>query len=245
MDSSSGQRSFARFPTTHWGRVVAAGIRSTPEAEEALSELCRDYWYPLYAFVRRKGHDPESAQDLVQGFFAGLLEGDGLRGLDPALGRFRSFLMACCSHHLSRRREHEGARKRGGGRAPLSIDRLDGEARLGVVPYHELTPERLFERQWALTLLDLVLAGLDAEMERSDKCLLYRRLRPALLGREPTPPYAHVAAELNMTEGAVKMAAHRLRARYRELLRREIARTVVDPREIDEEIGNLLAALTS
>jgi RNA polymerase sigma-70 factor (ECF subfamily) len=243
MDSSADRHLAARFPTTRWSRVVVAVGRSVPEAEEALADLCRAYWYPLYAFIRRKGYDPDSAEDLVQGLFAGLLERDALRKIDPALGRFRSFLMACCVNHLSRHREHERARKRGGGRVAIPIDRLDAEGRLGSEPFHELTPERLFERQWAMTLLDRVLGRLDGEMERSHKLTLYRRLRPILLGQEPAPPYSEVAASLDLTEGAVKMAAFRLRGRYRQLLRDEIGRTVADPAEIDGEIAALLAAI--
>jgi RNA polymerase sigma factor (sigma-70 family) len=243
MDSSPDRHPSARFPTTHWSRVVAAVDQFAPEAQEALADLCRAYWYPLYAFIRRKGYDPDSAEDLVQGLFAGLLERDALRNIDPARGRFRSFLMACCVNHLSRHREHEQAQKRGGGRTAIPIDRLNAEARLGSEPFHELTPERLFERQWAMTLLDRVLGRLDGEMERSPKLTLYRCLRPTLLGQETGPPYSEVAASLGLTEGAVKMAASRLRGRYRQLLRDEIGRTVADPAEVDEEIAALLAAI--
>ena len=235
--------SAARFPTTCWGRILEAGDPAAPESRAALEALCRDYWYPLYAFIRRKGNDPETAQDLVQGLFASLLERDDLRGLEPQRGRFRSFLMACCTHHLARHHERERAAKRGGGRVAIPIDALMAESRFGVEPSHDLTAERLFERRWALTLLDHVLAGLDAEMARSDRRSLYERLRPALLGQEAIPPYQVLAGELGLTVGAVKMAAHRLRARYRERLRDEIARTVADPSEIDAEIQALLAVL--
>jgi RNA polymerase sigma factor (sigma-70 family) len=235
--------SAARFPTTCWGRILQAGDPDEPESRAALESLCRDYWYPLYAFVRRKGHDPETAQDLVQGLFAHLLERDDLRGLGPEWGRFRSFLMACCTHHLARHHEQERAAKRGGGRIAIPIDALTAESRFGGEPCHDLTAERLFERRWALTLLDQVLAGLDAEMGRSDKRALYRRLRPALLGDEAAPSHQVIADELGLTVGAVKMAAHRLRMRYRERLREEIARTVADPSEIDGEIQALLATV--
>jgi RNA polymerase sigma factor (sigma-70 family) len=233
------------FPTTCWGRILEASDPTAPEARAALEGLCRDYWYPLYAFVRRKGHDPETAQDLVQGLFAHLLERNDLRGLEPQRGRFRSFLMACCAHHLARHREHARAAKRGGGRIPISIDTLTAESRFGGEPCHDFTAERLFERRWASTLLDHVLAGLDGEMLRSNKRALYQRLRPALLGHEAAPPYQVIAAELGLTVGAVKMAAHRLRTRYRERLREEIARTVADPSDIDVEIQALLATLGS
>jgi RNA polymerase sigma-70 factor (ECF subfamily) len=235
--------SAARFPTTCWGRILQAGDPAAPESRAALEGLCRDYWYPLYAFVRHKGHDPETAQDLVQGLFASLLGRDDLRGLEPQRGRFRSFLMACCNHYLARHHERERAARRGGGRVAIPIDALAAESRFGGEPAHDLTPERLFERRWALTLLDRVLAGLDAEMARSGKRALYERLRPALAGDEGAPPYPVVAAELGLSVGAVKMAAHRLRARYRERFREEISRTVADPAEIDAEIRDLLATL--
>lgn len=235
--------SAAPFPTTCWGRVLEAGDPAAPESRAALEELCRDYWYPLYAFVRREGHDPETAQDLVQGLFASLLERDDLRRLHPDRGRFRSFLMACCSHYIARHRERERAARRGGGRAAIPIDALAAESRLGGEPGHDLTAERLFERRWALTVLDRVLDGLDAEMARSGKRRLYERLRPSLAGGDEASPYRAIADELGLSLGSVKMAAHRLRARYRERLREEIARTVADPAEIDDEIGALLAAL--
>jgi RNA polymerase sigma-70 factor (ECF subfamily) len=231
------------FPTTHWSRVVTAHDRATPEARDALAELCRAYWYPLYAFVRRKGHAPEEAQDLVQGLFASLLERDDLHTLEPARGRLRSFLMACCDHYLAKHHAHERALKRGGGHKLIAIDHSEGEARFGGEPSHELTAERLFERHWALTLLDQVLGRLDAEMERTDRRLLYKRLQPVLFAQEGGPTYRQIAAELSLSEGAVKMAAHRLRSRYRELLRAEIALTVDDPAEVDAEIAALLDAL--
>jgi RNA polymerase sigma factor (sigma-70 family) len=232
-----------RFPTTCWSRVLKAGDAGEPEARAALEGLCRDYWYPLYAFVRRKGHDPETAQDLVQGLFAELLERGDFGGLAPERGRFRSFLMACCAHYLARHNDRERAVKRGGGRMTIPIDALTAELRFGGEPSHDLTAERLFERRWALTLLDQVLAGLDAEMARPNKQALYERLRPILLGHEGALSQQSIAQELGLSVGAVKMAAHRLRARYGERLREEIARTVADPSEIDAEIQALLTSL--
>jgi len=233
----------AGFPTTCWGRILQAGDPAAPEARAALEGLCRDYWYPLYAFVRRKGHDPETAQDLVQGLFTDLLERGGFRDLQPQRGRFRSFLMACCTHYLAKIQGRERAVKRGGGRSCISLDAINAETRLGGEPAHEMTAERLFERRWALTLLEHILGGLDAEMAHPDRRPLYDRLRPGLLGHEDVPSYQTIALELGLTEPAVKMAAHRLRARYRQRLRDEIARTVADPAEIDDEIRTLLAAL--
>jgi RNA polymerase sigma-70 factor (ECF subfamily) len=167
----SEQPSAARFPTTLWGRVLLAGDGSAPEARAALEALCRDYWYPLYAFFRRKGLDAETAQDLVQSLFVDLLARSDLRGLDPARGRFRSYLMACSTHLLSKHRARERAARRGGGRAILSLDSLTAESRYGDEPSQDLTAERLFDRRWALTVLDLVLAGIDAEMAESGRCL--------------------------------------------------------------------------
>jgi RNA polymerase sigma factor (sigma-70 family) len=233
----------ARFPTTCWSRILQAGDPAAPEARAALEGLCRDYWYPLYAFVRRKGHDPQTAQDLVQALFAELLERDDFRGLEPQRGRFRSFLMACCSHHMARHNDRERALKRGGGRTTIPIDTVMAESRFCGEPSHELTAERLFERRWALTLLGNVLAGLDAEMARSNRRALYHRLRPALLGLEGALSNRNIADELGLTVGAVKMAAHRLRGRYGERIREEIARTIADPSEIDAEIQTLLATL--
>ena len=235
--------SSAGFPTTCWGQILLAADPAAPESRSALGELCRDYWYPIYAFVRRKGYDPDTAQDLVQGLFLSLLERDDLRGLEPTRGRFRSFLMACCTHYLANSHERERAVKRGGGRTFISLGAVNAEAQLDAEPAHDLTAERLFERRWALTLLDHVIAGLDAEMAASDKQRLYDRLRPGLLGQDEAPTYRTVALELGQSEGTVKMAAYRLRARYRERLREEIARTVADPADIDDEIRSLLGSV--
>jgi DNA-directed RNA polymerase specialized sigma24 family protein len=238
-----GHSSAAGFPTTCWGRILQVRDHAAPEARAALEELCRDYWYPLYAFIRRKGHDPETAQDLVQGLFTDLLERGELLGLQQERGRFRSFLMACAVHYLAKTHDRERAAKRGGGRSFLSLDAASAESRFGGEPAHNLTAERLFDRRWALTLLDHIIAGLDAEMAVPEKRPLYDRLRPGLLGHEEAPSYKAIALDLRLSEGAVKMAAHRLRARYRERLRDEIARTVADPSEIDDEIGALMTAL--
>jgi RNA polymerase sigma-70 factor (ECF subfamily) len=241
----AGEPSSARFPTTAWSRILEAGGPAQPQARAALEDLCRDYWYPLYAFLRRKGLGAESAQDLVQSLFADLLARNDLRGLDPARGRFRSYLMACATHLLAKQRARERAARRGGGRAILALDSLAAESRYGVEPSHELTAERLFDHRWALTVLDLVLAGLDDEMARSNRSRLYEQLRPSLLAQPDARPYSEIADGLGMTEAAVKMAAHRLRARYRERLRDEIARTVADPAEIDDENSELLSALST
>jgi RNA polymerase sigma-70 factor (ECF subfamily) len=233
----------ARFPTTCWSRVARAGDPDDPEARAAMEGLCRDYWYPLYAFARRRGLGPEDAADLVQGFLADLIERRDLADADPDRGRFRAFLRAACSHHLAHRRDRDRALKRGGGRRPIPLDLVEAEGRYGREPVHELTAERLFERRWALSLLEHVLARLEDEAARSGKGELFARLRPMLEGDDRAESYRTVGAALGLGEGAVKVAAHRLRGRYRQLLREEVARTVADPAEVDAELADLLAAL--
>lgn len=235
----------ALFPTTHWGRVLTASDPGEPDAREALAELCRDYWYPLYAYVRRKGYGPEDAADLVQGLFTALLERDGLKGLDPSRGRFRAFLVVCCNNYLADRHAYNRAIKRGEGRVPISIDRLKAEGRYGNDPSHDETPERIFDRQWALTLLARVLDRLDAEAARSRKARLYQRLRPLLGGAGQADSLRAIAAELDLGEGAVRTAAHRLRVRYSELLREEVARTTGPEEDVEDEINALLVALSA
>ena len=223
---------------------MAAGDPAEPEARAALAALCGRYWYPLYAFIRRRGHDPVSAEDLVQGFFAALLEKDGLSTVDRSKGRFRSFLMAACSHFLSNRRDHDRALKRGRGRVFVPIDALEAEDRYQREPTHELTAERLFERRWATTLLDHVLEQLELEMSAAGKARQFEALRPTLIGSVDKVPYARIAAVLECTQSAARLAAHRLRTRYRTLLRQEVARTLADPGALDDEIRNLFAAFT-
>jgi DNA-directed RNA polymerase specialized sigma24 family protein len=235
----------ARFPTTQWSLVASAGDPADPGARAALEGLCRDYWYPLYAFGRRRGLGPDDASDLVQGFLADLIERGDLALADQGRGRFRIFLRAALSHHLAHRRDHDRALKRGGGRRLISIDLLDAEGRYGREPAHELTAERLFERRWTLSLLENVLARLEVEAARTGKSEIYTRLRPMLEGGGRAATYREVATALGMREGTVKVAVHRLRSRYRELLREEVARTVVDPAEVDAELGDLLDALAS
>ncbi len=232
-----------RFETTRWSMVLAARDGDSTEAFEALGALCSTYWYPLYAFIRRKGNDAEAAQDLVQGFFTKLLEKGDLAAVRQEKGKFRSFLMAACTHFLANQADHDHTKKRGGGRSPISIDRLAAEGRYGREPAHNLTAERLFERQWALAMLDNVREALAAEMTRAGKTRQFEALRPALLGEAERTPYAQIAADLGLTEEAARTAAHRLRRRYRELLCEEVARTLDDPREVDAEIRSLFASL--
>jgi RNA polymerase sigma-70 factor (ECF subfamily) len=232
-----------RFATTHWSLVVAAGRRSSPQAQEALAVLCRTYWYPLYVFVRRQGFSADESQDLTQEFFSRLLEKHFLAQVDQEKGRFRSFLLAACKHFLSNERDRARAKKRGCGRKPISIDADDAERRYRSEPSHDLTPEKLFERRWVLTLLDQVLTILKSESVRDGKADQFDRLKVFLTADKNQTSYREAAEKLGMTEGAVKIAAHRLRKRYRELLREEIAKTLNEGDSIEDEIRELFAAL--
>jgi RNA polymerase sigma-70 factor (ECF subfamily) len=229
--------------TTHWSLVAAARDRDAPEAQEALAALCGSYWYPLYAFVRRQGFDAHQAQDLTQEFFARLLEKDFLQAVDPRKGKFRSFLLAACKHFLANERDRAAALKRGGGQSVVSLDFHTANDRFAQEPADPWTPERFFERQWALAVLDRVLARLRQEFDRAGKSDFFDRLKFALIGQRSQVPYSELARQLDMTEGAVKVAVHRLRQRYRELLREEVGQTVEEPGRIDEEIRELFAAL--
>ena len=232
----------ASFPTTHWSCVLRAGDPTDPQGRNALERLCRDYWYPLYALVRRQGLDREEASDLVQGFLSDLIERRDLRKADPSRGRFRSFLRTACAHFLSHARDHDRAVKRGGGRSPVSIDLQDAEGRYINEPAHETTAERLFERRWAMILLGHVLTRLEFEARQSGKADLFNQLRPTLEGDSQPQSYKQIGETLQMSEGAVKVAAHRFRNRYRQILREEVARTVADPADIEAEIADLRRA---
>ncbi len=229
------------FQTTHWSLVLRAGNRADREAEDALAALCGRYWYPLYAYVRRRTADLHEAQDLTQEFFARLLEKNTLAAASPERGRFRSFLLTAVKNFLANRRDRDNAGKRGGGTRKLSLDWDSGESRLKMEPAHDLTPERLFERQWVLTLLDLVMRRLQQECEAAGKAEHFERFKEVLTGGKERLPYAEVAADLGMSEEAARQAASRLRKRYRELLREEVSQTVAEPRDIDDEIRNLFA----
>jgi RNA polymerase sigma factor (sigma-70 family) len=233
----------AHFPSTHWSRVVAAGDPDAPQAREALSTLCTAYWYPLYAYIRRRGHDPEGARDLTQDFFARILEKGLLAEADPGRGRFRSFLRTVCAHYLANRRDRENAQKRGGGRPVLPIDATDAEGRYAREPSHDLTAERIFDRSWALTLLGRVFDGLRREYDDAGRGATFEELRVVLTDGPKSASYAEIAARLGSTEGAVRVAVHRLRRRYGFLLRQEIAATLDDSAQVDDEIHALFAAL--
>ena len=239
-DAAPNSGSPGQFPTTCWSVVLAA--RGTPqgEARAALETLCAAYWFPLYAFIRSRGLPAHSAEDVTQSFFTRLLEKGVLDAVDRSKGRLRAFLLAACKDFLANQRDYEQRKKRGGGRRFVPID---AEGRLGAVAAQGLTPEALFDRKWAVALLERVLERLAAEMERAGRSALFDRLKPVLLGESQAPSYASVGEQLALTEGAVKVAAHRLRTRYREILRDEIGQTVADPADVDDEIRELFRAL--
>ncbi|HEV2319289.1 MAG TPA: sigma-70 family RNA polymerase sigma factor [Verrucomicrobiae bacterium] len=237
------------FATTQWSVVLTAGRAEFQLAQDALETLCRTYWYPLYAYVRRRGYSPPDAEDLTQAFFAWLLERKWLGKADPQRGRFRSFLLTSISNFLSNEWDKTMAQKRGGGKV-IPLERDEAENRYTwqplsySVPESSFTPEQSFEWRWALTLLDLVMSRLSAEFEEDGKKELFEALKPCLLGESVAQPYATLASKLGMTEGSVKVTVHRLRQRYRQLLRDEIASTVAAPEEVDEELRYLFAVLT-
>ncbi len=240
---SPPRSSDARFLTTRWSLVCAAGRRDAPGGREALEELCRSYWYPLYAFVRRRGDGPEDARDLVQGFFARFLARNYLAGLDQESGRFRSYLLAALQNHLTNERERARARKRGGGVAPVPSELEGAEGRYAREPADPLTPERLFARKWARTVLERVLARLAREQEEKGRGQVFARLQPFLVESETGETLASAARELGLTAGAARVAVHRLRGRYRELLLTEVAQTVDRPQDVEDELRELFEAL--
>jgi RNA polymerase sigma-70 factor (ECF subfamily) len=230
------------FETTHWSLILAARDRDEPRAHGALAVLCQSYWQPIYAYIRRHDHDPHAAEDLTQAFFAALLEPGALAGVEREKGKFRAFLLASCRHFLGHQRDHDRALKRGGGKRLLSIDARDAEGRYLREPADHLTPEALFVRRWALALLEGVLDDLRGEYTGAGKSELFDALKSSLTGDPRSAPYAEIAGRLGMTEGAVQVAVHRLRSRYRAALHARIAATVADPADIEEEIRDLFAA---
>jgi RNA polymerase sigma factor (sigma-70 family) len=222
--------------------VLTAVRGESPQAARALEELCQAYWYPLYAYVRRRGYDSHEAEDLTQEFFARLLAKNYLTDVDREKGKFRSFLLASLKHFLANEWDRVQAQKRGGGHTIIS---LDAETRYRQEPKDELSADKLLDRQWAIALLDQVLARLGTEYVDAGKSEVFEQLKDSLTGARDSIPYAAIAAKMDTTEGAVKVAVHRLRQRYRKLLREEIAHTVASPADIDDEIRQLFAAFES
>jgi RNA polymerase sigma-70 factor (ECF subfamily) len=230
----------SRFATTQWNVVLAAREGSESQARLALESLCETYWFPLYAYVRRRGYAVDDARDLTQAFFADLLSRDFFGGIDRSRGRFRSFLLASLEHFLSHQRDKEQALKRGGATRTLSLDVAAAETRYRHEPTDHLTPERVFERRWGLTVMERAMQRLQAEC--SDQPARFEQLKPCLTGDDPDR-YREIAAALGVTDGAVKTAVHRLRERYGRLLREEVAETVASPEDVDEEVRYLLNVL--
>ncbi len=241
MSPSTGPPGASRFHTTHWSVVLAAG-GSKDDSPAALEELCTTYWRPIYGFIRRRGHGADAARDLTQGFFAGFLERRDVEGLDPSRGRFRSYLLASVKHFLANEKERERALKRGGGARLFSLS-FDDDLGLAIEPADTRTPEGDYERQWALALLRRALERLRAEQATKGRRVLFERLKPTLAGEDVDGGYAAVADELSLTTVAVRVAAHRLKKRYGELLLEEVARTVDLPQEIEDELHHLFRAL--
>ncbi len=231
------------FATTRWSLVLSAAKKDSQECGAALATLCQQYWYPLYAYVRRRVSARDEAQDLTQEFFARLLEKNTLASASAQRGRFRSFLLAAMKNFLANEWDKATARKRGGGHQLLSLDLETGESRLCLEPAHHLTPERFYERQWALTLLQLAMDRLQAELASAGTTRQFELLKGALAGDGRSLSYSSIAAELGMKEAAVRQAAHRLRKRYRQLLLSEVAQTVSDPTDVEEEVRDLFEAL--
>jgi RNA polymerase sigma-70 factor (ECF subfamily) len=243
-DSGSRPPRAGPFMTTRWSLVLAAGQATNARSAEALASLCEMYWYPVYAFIRRQGYRAEEGTELAQEFFARVLEKNYLHDVDPTRGRFRAFLCASIRHFLSNERDRARTLKRGGLRPPISLDVEVAEGRYQLEPRDDLTPERLFDRRWALAVIERALLRLREEQASAGKLEAFDRLTGYLTGDDAAQPYAAVAKALGTTEGAVKVAVHRLRRRFRDALVEEIAETVSSPAEINAEIEYLLKAVS-
>lgn len=239
----NGPHGDARFSTTHWSLVLEAQGRNSKAADEALEDLCKAYWYPLYSYARRSGLSAEMAQDLTQDYFHLLLEKRILDTVHPSKGKFRSFLLASFKNVINSEFRRSGAQKRGGGQTVLSIDEQDPEGRYKREPQDDVTPEQLYEKRWAQTLIGRAIQALKEEWETQGKP--FEKLKVYLIGEKGSVPFNEMAAELQTSETALKVTVHRMRKRYAELFKREVALTVADPAEVDEEMRHLLAALGS
>ncbi|HUF63843.1 MAG TPA: RNA polymerase sigma factor [Verrucomicrobiales bacterium] len=245
-DDKTGSRpnGEAWFATTHWSVVAAAGRLDSRGAVDALEKLCRTYWYPLYAFVRRLGRQPHDAEDLVQGFFMVCFEKNYLDAADQNKGRFRSFLLVALKRFLVNERDKALTRKRGGAHVHVALDALNAEQRYALEPADQLSPDKLYDRRWALTLLEQVMARLESEQASAGRAAMFEELKQFLTSPGRGTPYSELAARFGLSEGALKVAIHRLRKRYRDLLEEEIAHTVSSPEEIQDERRHLLSALS-
>ena len=233
----------ARIATTQWSQVLAARDGSETEARRALESLCETYWLPMYAYARSLGHDSDQARDLTQGFFTYLVEKNILQSVEPSLGRFRSFLFASIKHFIAHHHRKAQALKRGGRATTISLDSDAAEEGLTSVPIDSMTPEQVFEYRWGLTVVERALDRLSSEWAERNKAGIFDRLKPHLTGQEPKVPFREVAADLDMSDVAIRGAMYRLRQRYGQLIRAEIAETVADPTEIDDEVRYLLSVI--
>lgn len=243
-NASSDNSGRHQFSTTHWSLILTAQGSDSIPAGRALANLCETYWYPLYAFVRRNGHSSHDAQDLTQAFFEKLLEKNYLGDVVQEKGRFRSFLLASLKHFLANEWKRSQAAKRGGGTVQISLDDTEAEARYQLEPVEEMNAERLFERRWAMTMLDLVMNRLRKEMETANKLDLFEELKGRLSGGGDAESFAESGKHLNLSEGAARVAAHRMKKRYREILRESIGETVADLSEVEDEIRYLISILS-
>ena len=245
LDSTQAQRVVKQpvFATTHWSVVLAAADHESPQAKAALERLCRAYWYPLYAYLRRRGNGHEDAQDLTQGFLLQLLERKSFARVSPDRGRFRSFLLASLNYYLADQRDRATAGKRGGGQPNVSFDASAAAERYQLEPADDDSPDRVFERRWALTLLDQVLKRLEEEFQQAGKSNLFQGLQRFLVAGRGEANYPEAATALGMSVEAVKKASQRMRQRYYELFREEIAQTVAHPGEIEEELRYLCGVI--
>jgi RNA polymerase sigma-70 factor (ECF subfamily) len=246
-DTETGEATGAEprglFATTRWSVVLAAQDKADPRSAEALEILCQSYWYPLYAYARRLGNSPQDAQDLTQEFFARLLAKNYLRGVDPARGRFRAFLQMAMKRFLANEWDRARTQKRGGGRTLIPFDSKVAEQRFVSEGDHALTPDRAYERRWALTLLEAARGRLEEEWRSAGKAEEWQQLKPHLTAERGGIPYETIAAGLNVSEGAARVAVHRLRRRFREIFRQAVADTVAEPGEIEAELGYILEIL--
>jgi DNA-directed RNA polymerase specialized sigma24 family protein len=231
------------FHTTHWTVVLAAREQDDTAAREALASLCATYWFPLYAFIRRQGASPAEAEDLTQGFFFRFLERNALGHVQPAAGKFRSFLLACLKHFLANERERAQAQRRGGGQTVVPLDGDDAETRYGLEPADATTPETLYERRWAFAVLERALSDLKREYSAGGKDDLFAALQGFLPGGEGSVSRAELAAQRGVSVGAIDVAVHRLRQRFGACLREQVARTVSSEAEVEEEIHHLRSVL--
>jgi len=241
MTTSTFPKSAQYFATTHWTVVLNAAHSDTTRGRDALSALCEVYWYPLYAYVRRQGRSPHDAEDLTQEFFAQLLETESLASVSPVKGKFRTFLLVTLKRFLANEWHRANTQKRGGGMLRVPLQGHTAETRYIAEPTEQLTAEKLYERRWALTLLERVLTRLGDEFDACGKKAQFEKLKPYLVAERGAIPYAEAAAQSAMAVGTFKVAVHRLRRRFREVFREEVAHTVGRPEEIDEEIGHLMA----